>query len=136
MLTALRISLGFGLAAVLACATGAADEPAKPEAYRAFRPVARPAVPKVRGAARTDVDRFILAALEARQRTLSPEADRPTLIRRVSLDLVGLPPTPAEIEQFLADEAPDAYEKMVDRYLASSHYGERWGKFWLDAAGY
>jgi hypothetical protein len=120
----------------LACASATADDPPKPEQHGAFRQVVRPKVPEVKGTARTEVDRFILAALEAKQLSLNPEADRATLIRRVCFDLTGLPPTLAEIEQFLADKSPDAYEKMVDRYLASPHYGERWGKFWLDAAGY
>lgn len=93
-------------------------------------------MPAVRGTARTDVDRFILAALEAKKRTHGAEADRATLIRRVAFDLTGLPPTVAEIDAFLADKSADAYEKMVDRYLASPRYGERWGKHWLDAAGY
>ena len=66
----------------------------------------------------------------------SPEADRATLIRRVSLDLIGLPPTPAEVEQFVNDKSPDAYERLVDRLLASAHYGERWGRHWLDVARY
>jgi hypothetical protein len=135
MFTALRISLCCGLVVALACA-GGADEPPKPEEHRAFRPVGRPKVPEVKGAVRTDVDRFILAALEAKQLALNPEADRATLIRRVCFDLTGLPPTVAEIDQFLADKSINAYEKMVDRYLASPHYGERWGKFWLDASGY
>ncbi|MBN9117974.1 MAG: DUF1553 domain-containing protein [Planctomycetes bacterium] len=135
MLTTLRISLCCALAA-LTCAGRAADDAPKPEPHRAFRPVVRPAVPDVKGKARTDVDRFVLAALEAKQLTLNPEADRHTLIRRVSFDLTGLPPTVAEVEQFLADKSPSAYEQMVDRYLASPHYGERWGKYWLDAAGY
>ena len=78
----------------------------------------------------------MLAALEARGLALNPEADRATLIRRVSFDLTGLPPTPEEIDAFLGDTAADAYERMVERYLASPHYGERWGKYWLDAAGY
>src|SRR5262245_19610629 len=112
----------------------AAAEPA--ETPRTFRPIVRPPVPDVRGAARTDVDRFILATLEAKSLALNPEADRRTLIRRVSFDLTGLPPTPTEIDNFLADKSPGAYERMLDRYLASPHYGERWGKFWLDAAGY
>src|SRR5262245_34896236 len=110
------------LAALLLCVPVAADEPAKPESHRAFRSVTRPKVPEVRGTARTDIDRFILAALEARQLTLNPEADRPMLIRRVCFDLTGLPPTIAEIDAFLADRSPDAYEKMVERYLASPQY--------------
>jgi hypothetical protein len=108
------------------------------ETHWAFRPPVRPAVPAVKrpGPARTPIDRFILAALEAKGLTLNPEADRATLLRRVSFDLTGLPPTPAEIDAFLGDTAPGAYERMVERYLASPHYGERWGKFWLDTAGY
>ena len=101
-----------------------------------FRPVARPKVPDVKGPVRADVDRFIVAALEAKKLGLNPEADRPTLIRRVCFDLTGLPPTIAEIDAFLTDKSADAYEKMVERYLASASYGERWGKHWLDAAGY
>jgi hypothetical protein len=85
---------------------------------------------------RTALDRFVLAALEARSLSLAPEADRTTLVRRVSFDLTGLPPAPADVSAFLADTSPDAYERMVERYLASPHYGERWGKYWLDAAGY
>ncbi|MCY2937037.1 MAG: DUF1549 domain-containing protein [Planctomycetota bacterium] len=114
----------------------AADDPPKAEAHPAFRPVTAQKIPRVKGAARTDVDRFILAALEARMLTLSPQADQTTLIRRVSFDLTGLPPTLTEISLFLGDKAPDAYTKMIERYLASPRYGERWGKYWLDAAGY
>jgi Protein of unknown function (DUF1553)/Protein of unknown function (DUF1549) len=136
MFTAPRSYLCFALVAASVCAAVAADESPRPETHRAFRPVVRPNVPEVTGTARTDVDRFILAALEAKRLTLNPEADRLTLIRRVSFDLTGLPPAIAEIDAFLADRSPNAYEKMVDRYLASSHYGERWGKVWLDAAGY
>ena len=133
MHTAPRIALCAVLATAL---VGAADDPPKLDAHRAFRPVVRPTAPAVSGAARTDVDRFILAALEAKKLALNPEADRATLIRRVCFDLTGLPPTVAEIDAFLADKAPDAYEQMVTRYLASPAYGERWGKLWLDAAGY
>jgi hypothetical protein len=133
MRNTLRISTCLAL---LAVGLVRAEEPAKPQPHGAFRPVVRPEVPDVKGKVRTDVDRFILAALEAKGLSLGPEADRATLIRRVSFDLTGLPPTVAEIEAFLADQSPDAYEKMVDRYLASPHFGERWGKFWLDAAGY
>ena len=106
------------------------------ETHWAFLPVVRPHLPPVRGRANTDIDRFILAALEAKGLRMNPEADRLTLIRRVSFDLTGLPPTLAEIDAFVADTAPHAYERMVDRYLASPHYGERWGKYWLDVAGY
>ena len=66
----------------------------------------------------------------------SPEADRATLLRRLSFDLTGLPPTPEEVERFLADRSPDAYERLVDRLLASPHYGERWAQHWLDLARY
>jgi hypothetical protein len=117
-------------------AVATAGEPARTDTHRAFRPVVRPAIPAVRGDARTAIDRFILAALEAKGIAPNPETDRPTLIRRVAFDLTGLPPTPAEIDAFLADQSPAAYERMVERYLASPRYGERWGKFWLDAAGY
>jgi hypothetical protein len=130
----------FGIAVRAAAVSGDEALPGKNARAKgdhwAFRPVVRPEPPVVRGPARTDIDRFILAPLEARNETLNPDADRLTLIRRVSFDLIGLPPTLAEIDEFLADGAPDAYERLVDRCLASPHYGERWGKYWLDAAGY
>jgi hypothetical protein len=85
---------------------------------------------------RNPIDRFVLARLEKDKLTPSPEADRAALIRRLSLDLIGLPPTPTEIDAFLADRRPDAYDRQVDRLLASPHYGERWGRHWLDAARY
>jgi hypothetical protein len=85
---------------------------------------------------RNPVDVFILAALEEKGLTLSPEADRLTLLRRVSFDLIGLPPTPREVEAFLTDGSPDACERLVDRLLARPEYGERWGRHWLDLAGY
>jgi hypothetical protein len=85
---------------------------------------------------RSDVDRFILARLEKDGLTPSPEADRVTLIRRVTFDLTGLPPTPAEVDAFLADNRPDAYERVVDRLLASPRYGEHMARYWLDAARY
>lgn len=104
----------------------------------AFERVVRPPLPAVKQAdrIRTPVDLFIEHKLEARGWTLAHEADRATLARRVSFDLVGLPPTPAELSAFLDDKSPDAYERLVERLLASPRYGERWGKFWLDAAGY
>jgi hypothetical protein len=111
------------------------SDPSRPTHW-AFRPVKRPEPPAVHGPAQSAVDRFLRAALEAKGLTLGPEADRLTLLRRVSFDLTGLPPTPAEADAFLADRSPDAYERLVERYLASPHYGERWGKYWLDAAGY
>lgn len=82
------------------------------------------------------MDNFILARLEKEGLNPSPQADRPTLLRRLSLDLTGLPPSIAEIDAFLADSSPDAYEKQVERLLNSPHYGERWGRHWLDAARY
>jgi mono/diheme cytochrome c family protein len=108
-----------------------------PGLHWAFVPPRRPAVPATGQAGlRNAVDHFIAAALEEKKRVLSPEADRLTLLRRVAFDLTGLPPSPQEIDAFLADPAPGACERMVERYLASPHYGERWGKFWLDAGGY
>jgi hypothetical protein len=82
------------------------------------------------------VDAFVLAPLAARGWTPAPLADRRTLIRRVSFDLLGLPPTPEEVARFVKDPAPDAYEKLIDQYLKSPHYGERWGRHWLDVARY
>ncbi|HMC64412.1 MAG TPA: DUF1549 domain-containing protein, partial [Gemmataceae bacterium] len=110
----------------------------KKAAHWAFRPPARPAIPPTRNPERirTTVDRFIEAALEKQGLTLGPETSRSTLIRRVSFDLTGLPPTLSEIETFRSDKTPEACERMVERYLASPRYGERWGKYWLDAAGY
>ena len=104
----------------------------------AFQTPKHSTVPLVHDAAwaRNPIDNFILAKLEQEKVQPSPEADRATLLRRVSLDVTGLPPTPQEIEAFLADQSPQAYEKVVDRLLASPHYGERWGRHWLDAARY
>src|SRR6185437_15721457 len=96
----------------------------------------RPELPAVQHTAwpRNAIDRFVLARLEREGLTPSPEADRATLLRRATLDLTGLLPTPAEIDAFLLDNSPDAYEKVVDRLLASPHYGERLALDWLDAA--
>src|SRR5262249_47504329 len=84
----------------------------------------------------TPIDGFVLGRLREKGLRFAPEADRLTLIRRAAFDLVGLPPAPAEIDEFLKDESADAYEKMLDRFLQSPHYGERWGRHWLDVAGY
>ena len=103
-----------------------------------FLPVKRPTVPAVQNAAwpRTSVDRFLLARLEREGLAPSPEASRETLIRRLSLDLIGLPPTPTEVDAFVNDKSSNAYEKVVDRLLASPHYGERAALPWLDFARY
>jgi mono/diheme cytochrome c family protein len=100
----------------------------------ALRRVVRPKVPAVKrqGWARNPLDVFVLARLEARGLTPAPQADRRTLIRRLSFDLLGLPPEPAEVEAFVKDPDPSAYEKLVERLLASPHHGERWGRHWLD----
>jgi hypothetical protein len=104
----------------------------------AFRRPVRPSVPKVKrgGWVRNPVDAFVLAKLERRGLSPSPEADRATLARRLSLDLLGLLPTPQEVAEFGADHRPGAYERLVDRLLASPHFGERWGRHWLDLARY
>ena len=87
-------------------------------------------------AVRNPIDRFIVSRLEKEKIAPAPEADRITLIRRLSLDLLGLPPTPDEVDAALKDTSPDWYERLVDRLLASPHYGERWGRIWLDQARY
>jgi cytochrome c553 len=104
----------------------------------AWQPLTDPKPPAVHNAAwpRDDVDRFILAQLEAKGLTPVADADRVALVRRVTFDLTGLPPTPAEIDAFLADDSAGAYEKLVDRLLASPQFGERWGRHWLDVARY
>ena len=103
-----------------------------------FQPVQLPVLPKVKDTAwpRNEIDFFILAKLEEQGLKPSPQADRHTLIRRLYLDLLGLLPTPEEADAFLNDKSSDAYEKLVDRVLASPHYGERWGRHWLDLARY
>jgi hypothetical protein len=109
-----------------------ADGPDRPAPkHWSLRPLRRPAVPEANGA-RSPLDAFILARLAREGLTLAPEADRRTLLRRVTFDLTGLPPTPQEIDAFLADTSADAYEKVVERLLASPAYGEKWGRHWLD----
>ncbi len=102
----------------------------------AFKAPSRPKIPAVKGVVHNPIDNFILAKLESEKLQPSPQADKITLLRRLSLDLIGLPPTIAEVDGFLADKSPDAYQKQVERLLASPHYGERWGRNWLDAARY
>jgi Protein of unknown function (DUF1549) len=121
-------------------AKGPADE--KPEAdpkdHWAFRPPVRPAVPHVKDAARVrnPIDAFLAAEWEQHSLTPQPAADKRILLRRVYLDLIGLPPTQEELTAFVADSSADAYEKLVDRLLASPRYGERWGRHWMDVWRY
>ena len=120
-------AVGFG-----AVATSAAASPAfttQQRAYWAFQPI-------VAFEQQRSIDSFITAKLEARGIDLAPQADKRTLIRRATFDLIGLPPTPEEVQAFLADDTPEAFSKVVDRLLASPHYGERWGRHWLDVARY
>jgi hypothetical protein len=123
----------------LASVAVAADKASKSDKthWSLIKPV-HPAEPQVQDASwvRNPIDRFVLAKLEKEGIRPAPEASPETLIRRVYLDLTGIPPTPVEVEAFVADKSPDAYEQLVDRLLASPHYGERWGRHWLDVARY
>jgi len=121
---------------VLAPGTIISDEDRE---YWAFQPVRRPAVPDVGGQqskAKNAIDAFIIAKLREKGLAMAPEADRRTLIRRVTLDLTGLLPTPEEVAAFVNDRSPLAYEQLVERLLASKTYGERWARHWLDVVGY
>jgi hypothetical protein len=116
-----------------------ADTPARSDpAFWAFRPVRDPPVPTVKNASwpHNPIDCFLLARLDAKGLSPVGRADRRTLIRRVTFDLIGLPPTPEEVEAFVNDTRPDAYERLVNRLLASPAYGERWGRHWLDVVRY
>ena len=110
----------------------------KDRSFWSFQPPKAADPPAVKHAdrVRNPIDAFLLSELEQKGLSFSPEADKLTLMRRVYFDLIGLPPQPAEIQAYMADKSPDAYEKLIDRLLASPHYGERWGRYWLDAAGY
>lgn len=103
-----------------------------------FQPPSEPEIPSPRDRSLVDnpIDAFLLEKLNEQGLSFSPEVDRATLLRRASFDLTGLPPTPAEVKKFLSDNHPLAYERAIEQLLASPHYGERWGRFWLDAAGY
>ncbi|HZE98860.1 MAG TPA: PSD1 and planctomycete cytochrome C domain-containing protein [Planctomycetota bacterium] len=111
------------------------DDHGGEQLHWSLRPLARPAVPPSSWG-RTPIDAFIAAKLKEKGFEPSPEADRRSLLRRVTYDLIGLPPTPEETDAFLSDPAPDAYEKVVDRLLASPRHGERWARHWLDAVHY
>ena len=140
--TVLLAGLTLMLAAIGAPARVAAgDGPGHDESSArawAFRPPrpARPPACRDAGWIRTPVDAFVLRDLEKNGLAPAPPAGRLALLRRVHFDLIGLPPTPEEVERFLNDDRPDAYERLVDRLLASPHYGERWGRHWLDVARY
>jgi hypothetical protein len=129
--------LGF-LTLVLALGTAESLRADEPTMHWAFQPVRRPAVPTVRERdwVRTPIDAFILSKLEAAGIPHAPPADRRTLLRRVYLDLIGLPPTPQEQDAFLADTRPDAFARVVDGLLARPEYGERWARHWLDVVRY
>ena len=148
--------LAILMAGVVAAAAGEPNDPpsaikpapaefAPPESFTAeqrthwaYQPIRRPDLPEVKETAwgRSPIDRFLLADLETADLPHSPEADRLSLIRRLSYDLTGLPPRPEEVRAFLDDRRPDAYERLVDRLLASPRYGERWAQHWLDLAHY
>jgi len=119
-------------------ASAKSGDPNGTKNWWSFQPVKKPPVPSVRNThwPRNPIDAFILARLEAATMPPAPPADKRTLIRRVTFDLIGLPPTPREIDAFLKDESPDAFEKVVDRLLASSQYGAKWGRHWLDVVRY
>jgi len=135
------VLLGVAVATLFASEPDQTDKEAKfigaRGKYWAFQRVVRPQAPQASSTwVRTPIDAFILNALEARKLTPSEPVDRIRLIRRVTFDLIGLPPTPAEVDAFLQDRSPNAYEKVVDRLLASPHYGERWALKWLDVVRY
>jgi hypothetical protein len=108
--------------------------------FWSFRPLARTQVPSIdqtpTGRLQNPIDAFVVDAMQRAGLSPSPVADKRTLIRRLSFDLLGLPPAPDEVDEFLADDRPDAYERLVDRLLASNHFGERWARYWLDLARY
>jgi len=139
-----RLSLRAIILSGLALATLAASEPDQEAKfigargkYWAFQRVVRPASPDVNSTwVRTPIDAFIWSALSAKKLSPSEPVDRIRLIRRITFDLIGLPPTPAEVDAFVQDRSPNAYEKVVDRLLASPHYGERWALKWLDVVRY
>ena len=145
-----RVAVWCGVLLSLACTVWAANTPddvpqtptppislaheSKPGPTRhwAFQPITPPPLPAVSSSARNEVDRFIFAELARKDLSPSPEADRRTLLRRLCFDVTGLPPTPEEVDAFEKDASPDAFERLVDRLLASPHYGERWARHWLD----
>jgi hypothetical protein len=126
------------LALVLSSPAPGAEAGGSGDAWWAYRELVRPAVPQVKGSAwvRNPIDAFILSKLEARGLAPAPPAPKAALLRRISYDLTGLPPSPEEVDAFLADDSPDAYERLVERLLASPRHGEKWGRHWLDLVRY
>ena len=122
----------------MACCVPSAELCRAEQPHWAFRPIAKPEVPDVArpGQVLNGIDRFILKRLAVENVRPAPPADPATLLRRIHLDLTGLPPQPGLVKSFLADPTREAYREIVRRLLASSHYGERWGRFWLDMARY
>ena len=143
----LGLGVALGNLAALAAAPDAAPlspgtnviSTVKRSAHWSLQPLKSPSAPAIQnaqGKIQNPIDQFVIARLEQAGLALSPDADRSTLIRRLSFDLLGLPPTPQEIDEFVGDRSGRAYEALVDRLLASPHYGERWGRHWLDVARY
>jgi len=132
------IVAGLSIVWMLRPAQSADKSGAVVSTHWSFQPLISPTVPDLHdaGRARTEIDRFILARLDKAGIAPSPPADKKTLIRRATFDLTGLPPTPEEVDEFLADDTPNAFEVVVERLLASPHYGERWGRHWLDLVRY
>ncbi len=137
ILSIARIRFTLLIASLSIALSAMAGEPARCAGggWWSLQPVRHPAVPKLtHGEIHNPIDAFIAAKLAAEGLHMAPPADRATLIRRVAFDLLGLPPAPEEVAAFVNDRSPDAYEKLVDRLLASPHYGEHWGRHWLDVA--
>ena len=132
--------LAWLMPAILPVATRAESAPASATSHWAFQPVRRPQVPEatpgLRAGMDSPIDRFIDARLRAEGLAATPPADRLTLIRRATFDLTGLPPSPEEVSAFVADTSPEAFSRLVDRLLQSPHYGERWGRHWMDVVRY
>jgi hypothetical protein len=134
------LGLGISVAGALARAEGTPDQPATNSAKKhwAYQKPVEPPVPSVKDAGwvKNPVDAFIIAKLEEKGLKPAPPADKRTLIRRAYFDLIGVPPTPQDVDAFEADHSPDAFAKVVDKLLADPRYGERWGRYWLDVARY
>src|ERR1043166_5826261 len=129
-----RLARGWPTAAVVVTAFGLQAVAATNATHWAFQPLVRPAFPA--GKYSNAIDAFVSSALAKKDRALAPEADRRKLIRRLSFDLRGLPPSPEEVSHFLKDTRPGAFERLVQNFLGSPQYGERWGRHWLDIVGY